>query len=93
MTKRDGNTSEVRKINCWTARNSRYSTKHDQVCVGGKAIKWLMITQIIKGKDGILFMNPIDILEECIRLMMITTHLSRDFMKMQSISDDNKSKE
>ena len=53
LTKRDGNTSEVRKINCWTARNSRYNTKHEQACVGGKAIKWPMIIQFIKGKDGI----------------------------------------
>ncbi len=53
LTKRDGNTSEVRKIKCWVARNSRYNTKHEQACVGGKAIKWSMITQIIKGKDGI----------------------------------------
>ena len=29
-----------------------------------------------------LIMNSIDILEELIRLMMITTHLLRDFMKM-----------
>ena len=53
LTKRDGNTSEVRKINCWVGRNSRYNTKHEQACVGGKAIKWSMIIQFIKGKDGI----------------------------------------
>ena len=29
-----------------------------------------------------LIMNSIDILEELIRLMMITTHLPRDFMKV-----------
>ena len=52
-----------------------------------------MVTQIIEGKDGILIMNSIDILEELRMLMMITTHVSRDFMKMQSIGDDNKSKE
>ena len=38
---------------CWIASNSMYNTKHEQVCVGGKAIKWPMITQIIEGKDGI----------------------------------------
>ena len=27
--------------------------KHKQVCVGKKAIKWPMITQLIEGKDGI----------------------------------------
>ena len=53
LTKRDGNTSEVRKINCWTARNSRYNTKHEQACVGGKAIKWSTIIQFIEGKDVI----------------------------------------
>ena len=41
-----------KKNNCWIARNSRYNTKHEQVCVGGKAIKWLMRIQIIEGKDG-----------------------------------------
>ena len=41
------------KNKCWIARISRYNTKHEQVCVGGKAIKWLMTTQIIEGKDGI----------------------------------------
>ena len=39
-----------------------------------------------------LNMNSIDILEELRMLMMIMTHLSRDFMKMQSISGDIKSK-
>ena len=38
---------------CWIARNSRYNTKHEQACVGGKAIKWSMIIQFIEGKDGI----------------------------------------
>ena len=28
-------------------------TKHKQVCVERKEIKWSMITQFIKGKDGI----------------------------------------
>ena len=28
-------------------------TKHEQVSIERKAIKWSMITQIIKGKDGI----------------------------------------
>ena len=53
LTKRDGNTSEVRKNNGWIARNSRYNTKHEQACVGGKAIKWSMIIQFIEGKDVI----------------------------------------
>ena len=35
------------------SKESRYNTKHEQACVGGKAIKWSMITQIIAGKDGI----------------------------------------
>ena len=50
LTKGDGNTSEVRKINCWVAGNSRYNTKHEQACVGGKAIKWSMRTGIIEGQ-------------------------------------------
>ena len=41
------------KDKCWIARISRYNTKHEQVCVERKAIKWSMITQIIEGKDGI----------------------------------------
>ena len=45
--------SKVKKNECWIARNSRYSTKHEQVCVEWKAIKWSMVTQIIEGKDGI----------------------------------------
>ena len=82
MTKRDGNTSEVRKINCWTARNSRYNTKHEQACVGGKAIKWSMIIQFIEARMVLPIMNSIEFLEELIRLMMTTTQLSRDFMQM-----------
>ena len=66
----------------WVARNSRYNTKHEQFCVGGKAIKWPMITQIIEARMVFLIMNPIDILEELIRLMMITTHLLRGYTKM-----------
>ena len=38
---------------CWVARNLGYNAKHEQVCVGGKAIKWPMITQLIEGRDGI----------------------------------------
>ena len=37
----------------WIAGKSRYNTKYEQVCVGGKAIKWPMITQLFEGKDGI----------------------------------------
>ena len=37
----------------WIARKSKYNTKHEQVCVEWKAIKWSMIKQIIEGKDGI----------------------------------------
>ena len=81
MTKRDGNTSEVRKIICWTVRNSRYNTKHEQACVGGKAIKWSMIIQFIEARMVFLIMNPIDILDE-LRMLTITTPLSREFMKM-----------
>ena len=60
MTKRDGNTSEVRKINCWTARNSRYNTKHEQASVGGKAIKWSMIIQSIEISDKMDFHNYVN---------------------------------
>ena len=81
MTKRDGNTSEVRKINCWTARNPRYNTEHEQDCVGGKAIKWSMIIQFIEAGMVFLIMNPIDILDE-LRMLIITTPLTREFMKM-----------
>ena len=42
-----------KKNKCWIARNSRYNTKHEQVCVGGKAVEWSMITLIIEGKDGL----------------------------------------
>ena len=38
-------------------------------------------------------MNSIEFLEELIRLMMITTQLSRDFTKKQSNSDDIKKKQ
>ena len=64
------------------SKELRYNTKHEQVCVGGKAVMWLMITQIIEARMVFLIMNPIDILEELIRLMMITTHLSRGYTKM-----------
>ena len=37
----------------WIAGKSRYNTKHAQVCVEWKEIKWSMIKQIIEGKDGI----------------------------------------
>ena len=47
-----GGNIQGKEEQCWVARNSRYNTKHEQVCVGGKAIKWPMITQLIKGKDG-----------------------------------------
>ena len=40
-----------------------------------------------------LIMNSVDILEDLRMLMMITTQLLRDFMKMESIGDDIKSKE
>ena len=57
-------------------------TKHEQACVGGKAIKWSMIIQFIEARMVFLIMNPIDILDELRMMMMITTHLSRDFTKM-----------
>ena len=41
---------KVKKNKWWLARNSRYSTEHEQVCVGGKAIKLSMITQFIEGQ-------------------------------------------
>ena len=48
-----GGNIQGKEEQCWVARNSRYNTKHEQVCVERKAIKWSMITQIIEGKDGI----------------------------------------
>ena len=71
-----------KKNNCWVARKSRFNTKHEQVCVGVKTIKWSMITQIIEARKVFLIMNSIDILEEVKMLTMITTHLSRGFLKM-----------
>ena len=59
-----GGNIQGKEEQCWVARNSRYNTKHEQVCVGGKAIKWLMITQIIEARMVFLIMNPIDISEE-----------------------------
>ena len=35
------------------SKDLKVYTKHEQVCVERKAIKWSMITQIIEGKDGI----------------------------------------
>ena len=64
------------------SKELRYNTKHEHVCVGGKAIKWLVITQIIEARMVFPIMNLIDILEELIMLMMIMTHLSRGFEKM-----------
>ena len=37
----------------WIARNSRYNTKQEQVCVGGKVVEVSMIILIIEGKDGL----------------------------------------
>ena len=74
--------SKVKKNNYWLVRNSRYNTKHEQACVGGKAIKWSMITQSSRARMVFLIMNSIDILEILRMLMMITTQLSRDFMKV-----------
>ena len=51
-------------------------------CVGGKAIKWSMIIQFIEARMVFLIMNSIYILEELRMLLMTTTHLSRDFMKV-----------
>ena len=45
---KDGNTSKVKKNNCWVARIPRYNRKHEQICVERKAIKWSMITRIIE---------------------------------------------
>ena len=35
------------------SKDLKVYTKHEQVCVEWKAIKWSMIKQIIEGKDGI----------------------------------------
>ena len=46
-----GGNIQGKEEQCWVARNSRYNTKHEQVCVERKAIEWSMITLIIEGKD------------------------------------------
>ena len=55
---------------------------YEQVCVGeGKNV----VDDNINHRGArivFLIMNSIDILEELKMLMMMTTHLSRDFMKM-----------
>mgnify|MGYP006968181150 CR=1 FL=1 len=48
-----GGNIQGKEEQCWVARNSRYNTKQEQVCVGGKVVEWSMITLIIEGKDGI----------------------------------------
>ena len=35
------------------SKDLKVYTKHEQVCVGGEALKWSMTTKIIEGKDGI----------------------------------------
>ena len=64
------------------SKDLKVYTKHEKVCVERKAIKWSMITQIIEGRMVFPIMNSIGILEGVKMLIMITTHLSRDFMKM-----------
>ena len=82
LTKRDGNTSEVRKINCWVAVISRFTQNTNKLC-------WTEGNKVVdenrnhRGARMVLpIMNSIEFLEELIRLMMITTQLSRDFMQM-----------
>ena len=77
---KDGNTSKVKKNNCWVARISRYNTKHEQVCVERRAINWSMITRIIEGQrwyypSRIRYISWKSL--GC--LMMIMIQLSRDF--------------
>ena len=82
MTKSDGNTSEVRKINCWVAVVSRFTQNTNKLCwtEGNKVVDENMNH---RGARMVLpIMNLIEFLEELIRLMMITTQLSRDFMQM-----------
>ena len=82
LTKRDGNTSEVRKINCWVAVISRFTQNTNKLC-------WTEGNKVVdenrnhRGARMVLpIMNSIEFLEELIRLMVITTQLSRDFMQM-----------
>ena len=56
------------------SKDLKVYTKHEQVCVERKAIKWSMITQIIEGRMVFLIMNSIGILEGVKMLMMITTN-------------------
>ena len=56
---------------------------YEQVCVGGEGKNVVDDNTNHQGSRMVfLIMNLIDILEELRILMMITTHLSRDFMKM-----------
>ena len=82
LTKRDGNTSEVRKINCWVAGISRFTQNTNKLC-------WTEGNKVVDEKKNhrgarmvLPIMNSIEFLEELIRLMMIMTQLSRDFMQM-----------
>ena len=82
LTKRDGNTSEVRKVNCWVAVMSMFTQNANKLC-------WTEGNKVVdenrnhRGARMVLpIMNSIEFLEELIRLMMITTQLSRDFMQM-----------
>ena len=82
LDKRDGNTSEVRKINCWVAVISRFTQNTNKLC-WTKGNKVVDENRNHRGARMVLpIMNSIEFLEEIIRLMMITTQLSRDFMQM-----------
>ena len=55
---------------------------YEQVCVGGGKNVVDDNSNHRGARMVFLIMNSIDILEELGMLMMVTTHLSRDFMKM-----------
>lgn len=55
---------------------------YEQVCVGGGKNVVHDNTNHQGARMVFLIMNSIDILEDLRMLMMITTHLLRDFMKM-----------
>ena len=63
-------------------RNTKDNTKHEHVCVGGKANNDADDnTYHLGARMVFLIMHSVDTLQELGMLMMITTHLSRNFMK------------
>ena len=73
----------VEHIRSWIVRISRYNTKQEQF------LCWRECNNVVDDNPNhrgqkmlFLIKNSIDILEDLRMLMMITTHLSRGFMKM-----------